>query len=89
MLTTEYYKYCLQNGLYIHVEELSNEITYYWHPYFSLDTYFVTFEKISGNTYIFKSNKNTIGLSAHSKFILGLSINYTVNTFDFKKYVEE
>ena len=89
MLITEYYKYCIQNNLYVRINELSTIKTYYWHPSFDVNVYCINFEKINGNTYIFSSNKSILGLSAYLNFIMGLSENESINTFDFKKYIEE
>jgi len=87
MLTTEYYNYCLKNELYIQVDELCSTKNYYWHSYFSNDVYNLTFERKSGNTYIFKSD-SILALSPRFNFIMGLSENFKINTFNFKYYIE-
>ena len=88
MLIYEYHKYCYDNDLYINVNELKKDTTYYWHPNFIQSVYIIKLEKIIGTTYIFKSNNNKMAFSSIDNFIVGISEIIKDNTFEFEKYIE-
>lgn len=83
-----YHKYCYDNDLYININELNEDTTYYWHPTFVQSVYIIKLERISGNTYVFRSNNNIIALSSINNFIIGVSETYKENMFEFGKYIE-